>query len=142
MQFLKGGRHLACGLLLVSASALAEPNLITVRATDLDPATGQIEISLFNTAENFMKEPVLQGKAPVTGDTVERTFTNVPDGQYAIVVVHDANENGVLDRGFLGIGGEGYGFSNNVRPWFGWPSFDDAGFMVEGADQVIEISLK
>ena len=67
-------------------------------------------------------------------------FTAVPVGEYAVVAVHDENDNGKLDTGLLGFGGEGYGFSNGVRPMLGWPDFEAAAFSVTG-DTRVEIEL-
>ena len=44
-------------------------------------------------------------------------------GRYAVVMFHDANANGQLDLGPFGPK-EGYGFSNNVRPFLSAPVFD------------------
>lgn len=124
------------------ADEYADVRQIKIKITGIEPATGQVEISFFDTPEAFMKEPSFQTSLTIDGENeVMDTYLNPPLGTYAVVVVHDANNNGSLDRGFLGIGGEGYGFSNNVRPWFGWPSFSDASFEVgeDGAD--LEISL-
>jgi uncharacterized protein (DUF2141 family) len=71
----------------------------------------------------------------------EVEFSGLPDGEYAVVVVHDANDNGKLDSGFLGFGGENYGYSNNVKPWFGRPDFEDAKFTVDQPETVVEIDF-
>ena len=133
---------LALSLALLPTLALAEQKTITVRVYGVQPASGTVEISLFNSPENFMKEPYLQESVLVGEDgLIEAEFPDLVDGEYAVVVVHDANDNGALDRGFLGIGGEGYGFSNDTTHWFGWPDFDDASFTVEGAETMVEITL-
>lgn len=117
--------------------ARAELPTITVRVTHPGVETGTVEVSLFNSAETFMKKPFLQYSGHLEKDgSFTATFAAVPEGKYAVVVVHDENDNGILDRGFLGLGGESYAFSNGVRPWFGWPDFDDAAFTVEQSVQV------
>ena len=128
--------------LLSPALALAELPGVRVVVSGLSPATGTVEISLFDSAESFMKEPYLQQSGPVDEDgSFETKFVSLPDGEYAVVVVHDANDNGKLDSGFLGFGGEGYGFSNNARSWFGWPDFEDAKIMVDQPATLVEIDL-
>jgi uncharacterized protein (DUF2141 family) len=54
---------------------------------------------------------------------------------------HDANANGVLDMGPLGPK-EGYGFSNNLRPFFAAPSLASALFPVTSGDTRITIRLR
>ena len=122
--------------------AAAEPTGLQVRVVNIAPASGTVEVTLFNSPETFMKEPYLQQAAEVGEDgAVEVRFAGLIEGEYAAVAVHDANENGKLDTGFLGFGGESYGWSNNVAPWFGWPDFEDAAFTAGFSNLSIEIDL-
>lgn len=142
MPITKPARFVALSLLLLPILAQAELPGLKVLVHGAQPASGTLEVSLFNTAESFMKQPYLQESYPVSEEgVIEAGFTNLPEGEYAIVVVHDANDNGALDRGFLGFGGESYGFSNNVTHWFGWPDFDDAKFTADSTETTVEISL-
>ena len=53
------------------------------------------------------------------------TIPDLRPGPYAIMLYHDENGNGRLDRGgLLGMPTEGYAFSNNAPVRFGPPSFD------------------
>ncbi|MFI4934115.1 MAG: DUF2141 domain-containing protein [Caulobacterales bacterium] len=61
-------------------------------------------------------------------------------GDYALVVFHDANSNGDLDVGPFGPR-EGYGFSNNVRPFFSAPSLESAKFKAAEGDTTLHIRL-
>jgi uncharacterized protein (DUF2141 family) len=62
-------------------------------------------------------------------------------GRYALVMFHDANADGVLNVGPLGPK-EGYGFSNNLRPFFSAPSLESALFSVAAGDTHITIRLR
>ena len=53
-------------------------------------------------------------------------------GRYALFAMHDENANGDLDRNFLGIPTERYGFSNGARGTVGPPSFDAAAVQIGG----------
>ncbi|RPH93529.1 MAG: DUF2141 domain-containing protein [Lysobacterales bacterium] len=115
---------------------------LTVRVVDADPVTGTLEISLFSSAEAFLKQPYLQTSGTVNEDgSHQALFAKLPPGEYAVVVVHDENGNGKLDTGFLGFGGESYAYSNDARPLFGRPSFDEVKFAVGSATR-ITISLE
>ncbi len=46
------------------------------------------------------------------------------DGEYAISVFHDLNGNQELDKNWMGIPTEPYGFSNNARGKFGPPTYN------------------
>ena len=128
--------------LLSPVLALADLPSVRVVVSGLSPATGTVEVSLFDSAESFMVEPYLQQSGSAGDDgCFETEFVGLPDGEYAVVMVHDANDNGKLDSGFLGFGGEAYGFSNNAQSWFGWPDFEDAKIMVDQPATLVEIDL-
>lgn len=121
--------------------ALAQLATVTVHIAGARPASGTAEISLFNSAESFMQEPFLQMSEPVSAEgEATAEFAGVPSGAYAIVVVHDENDNGKLDAGFFGIGGESYAWFKDAHPLFGWPDFENVKFEVS-ADMEIEIRL-
>ena len=62
-------------------------------------------------------------------------------GTYAVAVYHDENDNHHFDRTLLGLPAEGYGFSNNVKPLFGLPSFASVTFPVGPTQTRIGITL-
>ena len=132
---------LLTSLMLPSAVAAQTPAFKVV-VSGMEPSTGTVELSLFDSEESFMKEPILQHKgSPDENGEFTWNLVVMPPGSYALVAVHDANGNGQLDRGFLGLGGESYGFSNNVSPWFGWPDFSDAAIIFESEDVEVRIHL-
>jgi len=125
-----------------SVDAASDDLDLIVRVVDADPPTGTLEISLFANEDQFLKEPYLQTSGPVNENgTYLARFGKLPPGEYAVVVVHDENDNGKLDTGFLGFGGESYAYSNDARPLFGRPGFDEVKFAVT-ADTRIEITLE
>ena len=58
--------------------------------------------------------------------------TDIPDGDYAIALFVDTNGNNKIDKNFIGIPKEQYGFSNNVMGRMAAPSFEQAKFEVTG----------
>jgi len=68
--------------------------------------------------------------APVRGGTARCVLHAPGPGTYAFAYYHDADDDRVLDRDLAGIPQEAYGFSNDVRPLFGPPSFSSASFRV------------
>lgn len=65
-------------------------------------------------------------------------LAEIPPGRYAFAFAHDEDSDGDVDRDFLGIPTEGYGFSNGARPGLSAPSFSSAAFDVsERAVQVM-----
>ena len=68
-------------------------------------------------------------------------FSNLGPGRYAAVAFHDENGNGRLDKNFLGVPSEPYGFSNNVQGFLGPPTFDAAAMTLGDGDAAIRIAL-
>jgi uncharacterized protein (DUF2141 family) len=127
---------------LCPALALAESYDINVMISGLSPTTGTVEVSLFDSAESFLKEPYQQQSGQVDESGRFATeFLALPEGEYAVVAVHDANGNGKLDTGFLGFGGEAYGYSSDAGSWLGRPDFEEAKFVVDQPGALVEIDL-
>ncbi|MEM6516882.1 MAG: DUF2141 domain-containing protein [Bacteroidota bacterium] len=112
---------------------------LTVTVENAKNNNGTMLVGL-HTEENFMKgagvdnqmSKIVDGKATVT-------FKNVKPGEYAIMVLHDENDNKKMDFEDNGMPKESYGMSNNPRS-FGPPLYADAKFEVSGAD--IEMSIR
>ena len=73
------------------------------------------------------------------GDETMCLYLPAP-GRYALVMFQDANANGDLDLGPFGPK-EGYGFSNNVRPFLAAPPLRSALFTVAGPETRVTIRL-
>ncbi len=110
---------------------------LTVKVEGLIPSTGKVEVSLFNSAETFMTKPFLQDSGtPDENGAMQVTLLNVFEGEYGLVVVHDENDNGLYDAGFLGFGAEAVGYSNDASPWLGRPSWEAVIFEVQENTEV------
>ncbi len=68
-------------------------------------------------------------------------FKDLPQGTYAVSVLHDENLIGKMEFDAQGIPLTGYGFSNNPVSSQGPPSPDQAKFTVNQAETTIEIKL-
>ena len=64
------------------------------------------------------------GPFPIEGDHATLTFQHVPEGRYGVAVIHDENMNHKLDRNFIGIPKEGFGFANNPHVALSAPSWN------------------
>jgi uncharacterized protein (DUF2141 family) len=119
-------------------------NRIEADAANLRSNDGTFRCELFNSARGFPSD----GKAAV-GHQVVRVqnkravcvFQGLPPGEYAVVAMHDENDNGKMDYNFLGIPVEGYGFSNNPRVLLKAPVFEAAKFRYDGGVLEVPISL-
>ena len=106
---------------------------LTVEVKDLQNSKGVVQFALYNKDgtipdEDYkkcckiLKEKIQNGSSKVT-------FNNLPLGKYAVNILHDENENGEIDKGFI-LPIEGVGFSNyqsiglTNRPKFSKASVD------------------
>jgi uncharacterized protein (DUF2141 family) len=67
------------------------------------------------------------------------TFENVLPGEYAILALHDENDNKRMDFEDNGMPKESFGMSNNVMA-MGPPQYDDAKFTV--ADKDLDLNIR
>lgn len=77
---------------------------------------------------------------PANAATVRFNF-NLPPGSYALAIFHDLNSNNKLDRKWIGLPDEPYGFSRNFKPRFGPPEFSDCSFELSAAGASQEVRL-
>lgn len=126
-MFSKISRLAALSFAFIPCLALADFKL-TVNITGAEPSTGTVEISLFMSADDFLKSAANQVRCtPDDNGSCTGVFFILEESDLALVAVHDANDNKKLDNGFLGFGAERYGYSNDAcNPLFGRASFDEA----------------
>ncbi len=117
-------------------------NKLTVKISDIKKTKGELYIAIYNSETSYMfpDSAYRKEKVPAIEPEVIIVFDSVDPGEYAIVIFHDKNENGDLDKLANGIPKEDYGFSNNVKGRRGPPSYTDSKFTFEG-DKTIEIRL-
>ena len=126
---------MALGTLAFIEPALAEPaTSVRVEVTGLKNTAGQVGCLLFNAPEGFPEDPARayrQVTKPIKGAQASCEFKDTPPGTYALIILHDENMNGKMDKNFLGIPTEGYVASNNVRPALSAPDFKESSFAVK-----------
>lgn len=118
------------------------PPELTINISDIESVKGNIVVGVFDREKNFLKDgaAVKNYTLTVKKSTEKLVIRDLPKGDYAISLYHDENSNNKCDRNFLGIPKEAYGFSNNIKPKLGPPSFKDCKFSLEN-DMIMEITL-
>ena len=112
---------------------------------------GTLMLAIYNNTEAFEGSVIKEKRSEVgvfkglelylePKDSM-RLSIEIPDGEYAIAFFVDANGNKKLDKNFLGIPKEQFGFSNNAMGTLSAPSFEQAKFKVAG-NTVQNIKLK
>jgi uncharacterized protein (DUF2141 family) len=117
-------------ILLVSPKIFAAD--INIDISNIKNNTGNLMIGLFNSKDTFLTNKYKGLKLKAQVGSIKAKFENIPNGTYAIALYHDENLNNKLDKNLFHIPKEGYGFSNNAKPFFGPPKFDKAQFKLDG----------
>lgn len=132
---------LSIALTLVTALGFSQDikgNTITVTIENFKSNDGKALIGL-HTVDTFMKGPGIENATSEIKDgTAVITFENVAQGEYAIMVLHDANNNERLDFEDNGMPKESYGMSNNPKS-FGPPNYSEAKF--EMGTEALKVSI-
>ncbi|HTW47215.1 MAG TPA: DUF2141 domain-containing protein [Acidobacteriaceae bacterium] len=128
-----------------SAAATAGQPLCTLRihVTGFRNNKGDAGGTVFASANGWPEQnskSVVHGPFPIANQQATEEF-HLPAGKYAVAVIHDENMNHKLDRNFLGIPKEGFGFANNPKVGLSAPSFETAVTQVSCPVTEIEIRL-
>lgn len=130
-------------LLLMSHSAGISPVTLHVEITNVKTAKGKLMIGVYKPEDKFGEgKPEISELIEVKSVGNKKTSFQLLPGKYAFAVFHDVNNNGELDKNFVGIPKEPYGFSKDFRPKFSAPRFEDCAFEVTGeSEQRISVEL-
>lgn len=133
--------HAVFAIASLCAAALASAADLTIEVSDVKSADGAVLVALY-TADGFLTKPVTGTSAPATAGGMTLVLKDVPEGDYAFALFHDANGNGKMDRNMMGMPVEDYAFSNNALGKMGPPSYDSARIAVPAAGATVRVSLK
>lgn len=136
---------LALAATVVGAQQAPAPQSCTLRihVDGFRNTIGNLGTIVFASPDGWPEDEnkcVRHGPAPI--DKSNRTSTaewQLPPGNYGIAAIHDENSNHKLDRNFLGIPKEGFGFANNPHVGLSAPPFQAA--VVHLACPVTEITI-
>ncbi|MCT4628773.1 DUF2141 domain-containing protein [Winogradskyella sp.] len=114
---------------LVSFSSKAQEsyNLI-IEVEEANSNDGKMFVAVYNEEAKFLRKSYKGTKSKIVNNSCSVTFEDLPKGTYAVSIYHDKNNNGKLDRNFLGIPKESYGCSNDAKGFMGPPKWNDAKF--------------
>ena len=127
---------LVLSCLIFTPKSFAEESSLKINILNLDKP-GVLYLSICKDAAGFEEtvENESEEASCITsaGEIELQNFEingMLPHGEYAISLFVDSNGNKKIDKNFLGIPKEQYGFSNNVMGRMSAPSFDQAKFTI------------
>ena len=122
-------------------SAVAYPAELIVNISNA-PENGRLVFQIYNNANSFgdFRDPLSETTLSANGDG-EYRLSNIKPGKLALLVYFDENENGIIDKNFIGIPREQLALSNNYQPK-GPPSFINANFdLNENESRTLEVTM-
>lgn len=139
------GINLFIGLMFTLFASYSQAQETQIKITDIRSAKGTIILNVFKDNDSYDKnQPYKQftfdKKALVSG-TLNVHF-NLEPGIYGITLVDDENEDGKINKNFVGMPKEGFGFSNFFMTKMKKPSFDDFKVDLKTAATPIGIKVK
>jgi uncharacterized protein (DUF2141 family) len=128
---------------ILPAQEMPETGSLRVIVSGLRSNDGEIQIGLFNSAASYKgKSDRFRGSIlPIADHRAEWLIEGIPFGEYAIKLFHDEDRDGKMDKNFIGIPSERFGFSNNPKISLGPPGFDKTKFLFDSKEMTIVIEL-
>ena len=123
-------KFLIISLLSICSLGFAQNPNLTINVSGLKNNTGTLTAELYSSKEKFLKTFYKKGSTAIKSNTASFTFSDIPKGEYTVMVYHDENNNGKLDKNFIGMPKEPVACSNNAKGFMGPPKYDDAKFTV------------
>lgn len=129
---------------MFSVSSLLFAAVLNISLTGISDPKGSIYIAVYDRRDTFLNYEKMCARhiVPVSaGGSLAVSLPDLPPGTYAVSCFHDVNGNGRLDKNWAGIPTEPYGFSNNARPKFRAPTWDESKFTLPATGSSISIRL-
>jgi uncharacterized protein (DUF2141 family) len=125
-------------LLIAMGIQAQNTNVLKVVVKNIEEIQGRIRLQMSSDSLEFLSdEPKVEWvrEAKVSGHEMTFYFKALSDGEYALVVFQDMNDNGILDAGKFGIPKEPFAFSKAAMRKFGPPYFSQAKFSISGGGE-------
>ena len=132
---------LLVALVLVTLCGMTLATELVVVIKNVKQESGKINVALYDGEQAFKDHVILEGaKVDAKAPSVTVRF-QVDEGEYALRVYHDVDDNGELNFNRLRMPREPYAFSNNIKPRFGPPGWKRTKFTVGKEKVTQELTL-
>lgn len=127
---------------LLGISSITSAAELTLTVTNIQKAEGSLYIRIYDTSSKWLSQdkdgPRATQVVDLTSlkDVKDITKTiELPVGTYAATVIHDVNNNGILDKNWMGMPTEPTGETGTGEEKKGPPAFADCAFEITGSTQ-------
>lgn len=128
------------GFVLALGTSVAQATEVQVRVVNVADASGSVRVEVCPESE-WLNGCTFSAHVPARQGITVVTVPGVPPGHYGVIAHHDSNDDGDVNRNFIGLPTEGIGFSRDAAIRLGPPHFSDAVLDVAGASVSVDITL-
>lgn len=131
---------------LVSVSLFSQTEtttgILTFKVTGFESSSGQAILMLYRPADNVPKTPFKRVTAEILNKESVITVKDLPYGEYAAILVHDKNKNGIIDHKW-GMPAEPLGYTNHwkLSLFSGMPNFEKLKFRYSESCSMVVVSI-
>ena len=128
----------------IAANASVPTSTLDVSVTGLRSTKGNVLVCVTANPKFFpdcSKDPKSHRARVAARNAGLVEFGNMPEGTYAIALLHDENANDKMDMAVF-LPKEGFGFSRNPMVVTGPPKFKSAAFLMGDADSKQLVRMK
>ena len=133
-------RFLLMCICLIPVLVSGQSAALTIEITNIRFDKGWIRLGLYNHPDQFPVNPSRTydfKKTTLKEGMMEIILDDILPGTYVISILDDVNGNDKMDYKLIRIPGEGFGFSNNIKPRLKHPPYDHCAFRIpEGASRI------
>jgi len=116
-------------------------NKVTLEIDNISAGKGFVMVAVYNSEADFLSDRIYyKARLKVEGNKSQLHELELPTGQYAIAIYQDINSDNILNKTFLGIPKEPYGFSGKPYIKFRPPYWSDTVLKID-KDERIRISI-
>jgi len=126
----------------VTAEGVDLTGTLVAHVRGLVSGDGNLRFVLFDSKENFLKQPVRAEVVEIKDQQGTWSIEELPYGTYAVLVHHDINTSGTMERHWYGKPKEPTGASNDAPARFGPPKFKSAKFLLESPTLTLTVTVK
>ena len=126
------------------ATPSAKTYTLTVVVEGVNNEDGNIGVLVFQNDKGWPEDRLVAMKdvvVPARPGIVKVIVPDLPGGEYAVSVAHDANKNRKLDKNFIGKPKEQWGLSNNPHAVLKAPPFSKCKFTLD-KDMELHITMQ
>ena len=124
----------------ISQSLFAQENsTLVVEFETIQNQSGTLYVGIFQE-NNFLKQPLAGQTVAVNASSHSVKFENLKQGQYAVSVFQDLNENQKMDFETNGMPTEPWAMSGDLNPGSP-PAWNEVSFQLSEEDKVVKLKI-